>query len=86
MLLILPMSAQRGHGGGGYHGGGYHGGGYHGGYRGGYHEHAYVVGPRFYFAPRLYLGPNRVWIEGYWATNEYGEQIWVEGRWRYISR
>ena len=87
-MLILPANAQRGHG-GVYHGGGGYHGGYHGGNGGGgsYHSGGGYYRSNWYYrpyvlGPRLYLGPHRVWIEGYWSIDEYGNQYWIPGYWR----
>ncbi len=39
-----------------------------------------AVGP----AGGVYAGPpapGYVWIEGYWTTDAYGNDMWIEGRW-----
>lgn len=77
MLIISIANAQRGG----------RGGGYHGGYAGSYHHcnsRPFIYGPRFYIGPMFYHQYHRVWIEGYWGADGFGNPIWIAGYWRVI--
>jgi hypothetical protein len=93
ILMSLIANAQRGHGGGhgGWHGGGNYSHGNYGHYNGGYHYNGWrggyfwggIIRPVF-LDPRIIYQPHRVWIEGRWTYDQYGQPYWIEGHWQMV--